>query len=104
MKGSVKENLIVWLIQGVLENKENFRPRLVRWKINKWLKEADMQETKKWWQSRTLIVNALTGVASVLVALQTDGNLDPKTVGLIGSAIAVINIILRLVTDKPVGK
>lgn len=62
-------------------------------------------DTKKWWQSRTLIVNALTVIAGALTFLMSpDAKLDAQQVGTIGSVLGVVNVALRLVTDKPVVK
>ena len=54
-------------------------------------------ETKKWWQSRTLWVNVLAGIAMVIQALTGKEWLDTEAqVGI----LAIINLILRLRTDQ----
>lgn len=63
-------------------------------------------EVKPWWQSKTLIVNALI---AGLVALEAGtGMLQPYLPVQFYTAVAVglpiINAILRVVTTAPVGK
>lgn len=62
--------------------------------------------TKPWWQSKTVWWNvgttALAIISFMVVQQQTSGlpfNLDPKYLVLVGG---VINILLRLVTSKPI--
>lgn len=65
-----------------------------------------MVEPKLWYESKTLWINALTVIASILafiVDTQTAGGLpfeiDPRWVVI---ALGVVNIILRSVTNQPV--
>ena len=62
------------------------------------------EENKKWWQSKTLIVNALTGIAGVLTALTSDKALDPQVIGYLITLLGLVNMGLRMITDKPIGK
>lgn len=88
------------LIRAMVERRQNFRSRIaiaiLKREINK------MDETKVWWKSKTLWVNTLTGVAGVLMALSADKGIDPKTVGYAATALGGINVVLRLLTDKPI--
>ena len=59
---------------------------------------------KKWFQSRTVWANALMGIAGVITAVTTDGNLNPKTVGILATVASFINIVLRMITTKPIEK
>ena len=57
--------------------------------------------TKPFWQSKTMIFNVLALV--VLAANQlgfADFQLDPETSA---GALAIINLVLRLITKQPVG-
>ena len=102
-KEKLKVEAAVWLIRGLLRNEDNLQRRLtVAW-LKKFLREDKMgDDSKPWWKSKTLIVNALTGIAGVFVALTQDKGIDPYIVGYITTALGVVNVILRLVTDKPI--
>lgn len=62
--------------------------------------------SKKWWQSKTMWVN----IAAIVVAVQqllTDLPSDVVPGWLLASVaglLAVVNIILRLVTSKPISR
>ena len=63
-----------------------------------------MDENKRWYASRTLWINAIAGLAAVSGALGLDLGLDSETqIAIVGGVMAVINIVLRFVTSKPVG-
>jgi hypothetical protein len=60
-------------------------------------------ETKPFWASRTLWVNVLAGAAAVSTGFGLNLGLDPDTqVALVGGIMAVVNIVLRVVTNKGV--
>lgn len=62
-------------------------------------------ETKPWYLSKTLIVNVLAGLATVLGVFKIDVGLTPEVQAqLVVGILAVANIVLRLVTKAPVGK
>ena len=104
---SLKEKIINWVLEGFLKTfstgEVTLRARIALWfagrKLNSYFKEAEKMETKRWWQSRTIWANTLIGIASVVTALVKDGGLDPKTIGILGGVSAVINIVLRFITD-----
>ena len=63
-----------------------------------------MDENKRWYASRTLWINAIAGLAAISGALGLDLGLSSETqIALVGGIMAVINIVLRFVTSKPVG-
>ena len=60
-------------------------------------------ETKSWYTSKTLWVNALVFIAAVSGALGFDLGLDAETqAAIVGGALAFVNVILRLVTTTSV--
>ena len=60
-------------------------------------------ESKPFWASKTLWVNFVAMVAAITGALGIDLGLDPDTqLALVGGVMAVINIVLRFLTTKPV--
>lgn len=60
-------------------------------------------ESTKWWASKTLWLNALAGIAAAGGAFGVDLGLTPDAqVAIVGGALAVLNIVLRLVTTKPI--
>lgn len=60
-------------------------------------------ETKPFWQSKTLIINVLAGAAAVAGAFGLDLGLDSTAQAEIATgALAVLNIVLRLVTKTTV--
>lgn len=54
---------------------------------------------KAWWRSKTLWVNAVALIASLL-QLKFGLIIDPATQGVI---LTIVNLILRAVTNEPVG-
>lgn len=60
-------------------------------------------DSKPWWASRTVWVNAVAGVGSLATAFGLDLPLDAgQQAALVGGIMAAINILLRLITTKPV--
>jgi len=60
-------------------------------------------ETKAWYTSKTLWVNALVFIAAISGALGFDLGLDSETqASIVGGAMAVVNVILRLTTKTGV--
>ncbi len=58
---------------------------------------------KKWYQSKTIIVNVLTMIAAVGVFLQGDFvAANPEYATMIAAVIAGVNIALRFVTSKEI--
>ena len=107
----IKNAILNWITDGILEalskGKPNIRSRMA-WMVaqRRFNQMADeLEQSKKWWQSRTLIVNALTVIAGGLSFLASpDAKMDAQTVGTIGSILGIVNMALRFVTGKPIGK
>lgn len=61
-------------------------------------------ETKPFWASKTLWVNALALIAALTGAFGIDLGLDPETqTAAVAAVMGVVNIVLRFVTKAPVG-
>ena len=61
-------------------------------------------DSKPFWASRTLWINGIALIAAVTGALGVDLGLDAETqTALVAGVMAVVNIVLRLVTDSAVG-
>jgi len=61
-------------------------------------------ETKPFWASKTLWVNAIALVAAISGAFGIDLGLDPETqTAIVGAVMSVVNIVLRFVTKSAVG-
>ncbi len=61
-------------------------------------------DSKPFWASRTLWINAIALVAAVSGAFGFELGLDPETqTALVAGVMAAVNIVLRLVTDSAVG-
>ena len=60
---------------------------------------------KKWWKSKTVIVNILTATVAVLTTLVDQQIIaeNPQAVALTIAAISGVNIALRFVTIFPIG-
>ena len=60
---------------------------------------------KKWWQSKTVIVNALSAGVAVLTTLQGQAIVAeyPKATAIVVAALSGLNIALRFVTVLPIG-
>jgi uncharacterized membrane protein len=62
-----------------------------------------MDDTKKWYASKTIIVNVVALAASLLAVAGIE--LTPDQQGaIVTSILAVANIVLRLVTTEAIGK
>ena len=60
---------------------------------------------KRWFQSKTLWTNLFTVVAGGLTFLMSpDAKLDAQQVGVLGTILGVVNILLRLVTSQGISK
>jgi len=60
-------------------------------------------EAKKWYESKTILVALLLGIAGILAILGViPESLIDQNAGWVGIAISVIQVILRLVTKKPI--
>jgi hypothetical protein len=64
-----------------------------------------MDSQKKWWQSKTIILNGLTAGIAVLTALQGQAIVQeyPKATAAIVAGLSGLNIALRIVTYLPIG-
>lgn len=61
-------------------------------------------ESKPFWASKTLWVNAIALVAAVTGAFGMDLGLDPETqTAIVGAVMSVVNIVLRFMTKSAVG-
>lgn len=58
-------------------------------------------ESKPWWQSKTLWVNAMSAVAVCVQALAGQPWFSPE---LQAAILAGVNVVLRLLTNQPVGR
>ena len=61
-------------------------------------------ESKPWYASKTLWVNAIAVVLALVGAFGIDIDVTPETqAALVGGIMAVVNIVLRLTTTTAVG-
>jgi hypothetical protein len=58
-----------------------------------------MEHTKRWWESKTIWVNAILLTIAILGVFLDFKVLDPEVVAI---ASAILNVILRFVTTEPV--
>lgn len=63
-----------------------------------------MIDTKSWWQSRIVWVNVVATLFAVLGTFKLlPGNIDQDSVvTAIMGAVAIVNVVLRLVTRQPI--
>jgi hypothetical protein len=65
--------------------------------------EVKNMETKRWWESRTVWFNVLSGLVGVITTLgESPLAADPKVKAGFTAFVGVGNIVLRLITDKPI--
>lgn len=57
---------------------------------------------KKWYESKTLWVNAITFLVMALGAPELQALLGPGTVQVLAAIIAIANIGLRFLTNSPI--
>ena len=64
-----------------------------------------MDKSKAWWQSKTIIVNALSAGVAVLTALQGQAIVQeyPRASSAVVAALSGLNIALRIATYLPIG-
>ena len=62
------------------------------------------QESKHWWQSKTLWFNAIVIAVSLATAATPalEQHLSPEVYAVIASGVAFVNAVLRLVTGKKI--
>jgi len=102
----IKEKLIAWWIAGALK-KNGLRRKItlvvVKRKIDKYFRRFETMESKKIWQSKTFWFNLVSGLVGVVGVLQGNELInDPKVQAAFASVVSVGNIVLRLLTDKPI--
>jgi len=61
-------------------------------------------EAKKWYLSKTFWFNVFAFVAAVLVGFGYSGELPAEWEQYVVIAVAVVNLVLRLVTKQPLGR
>lgn len=60
-------------------------------------------QAKKWYLSKTIWFNILSGIVGILTALTNPNvGLSSQFLGILAIAIAVANILLRAITTQPV--
>lgn len=60
---------------------------------------------KAWYKSKMILFNILSGIVGVGMALQSpEVGLNPQVVSILATVVTVGNVILRLVTNKPIGE
>lgn len=65
--------------------------------------ESTMNDSKPFWASKTLWVNAVALIAAVTGAFGLDLGLDPETqTTIVAAVMAIVNVVLRIVTKGPV--
>ena len=63
-----------------------------------------MENGKKWYKSKTIIFNVLSGIVGTVATLQSSEGIPPHLTQIFSTIVLVGNIILRLITDKPITK
>lgn len=62
-----------------------------------------MEDSKHWLASRTIWANVIAFIAAVATAFGLDLGLTPETqTAIVGGAIALVNVVLRAITTKPI--
>lgn len=65
--------------------------------------EVKNMETKRWWQSRMVWFNVLSGIVGVATTMsESPLASDPKVKAGFTAFVGIGNIVLRLITDKPI--
>jgi hypothetical protein len=61
--------------------------------------------SKRWWQSKTILVNAITAGIATLTALQGQALIadNPRAAAWIVAGLGALNIGLRIVSVLPIG-
>lgn len=60
-------------------------------------------EPKPWWQSKTIWVNALTLAVLIIGVLVTqDGVIPESWLKWLAAVSAVVNVVLRFITEQPI--
>jgi hypothetical protein len=102
---NLKEKLGIWTLRGALQE-NSIRQKFVIWMgrrlVSQTLKEDSEMEGKKWFESKTIWMAVIQGAVGVFAAVVT-ANPALATVGWVLLAKSVLDILLRMVTDKPVG-
>jgi len=63
-------------------------------------KESNMTEVKVWWRSRTVWINVLMLLLSILTIFQENPMISPEVLII---ASSVINVLLRFITVDAIG-
>lgn len=102
---TLKENLLHWILKGAIEE-DGKRRRLVvleiRRRLDKFFKGGNMEENKKWFHSKTIWFNIVSGIVTIAASLQSDGGLSPQLASIMASVVTIGNVVLRFITEKPI--
>lgn len=99
---SFKEWFIEGVIKSICERKWNLRSRLAFWAAQR--KVDEIMDGKKWYTSKTLWFNFVTGLVGAAGVLAADGSISPAVQAGFATFVTVGNMILRLLTTQPVTK
>ena len=90
-----------WAINGYEEGIRHIEEKLELIKELSNLKGETTMEKKRWFESRTVWVNILMAGGILAQTLTGDAWLDAEAQGAI---VVVVNLVLRLITNKPLSK
>lgn len=65
--------------------------------------DITMEDSKKWWQSRTMWVNIVGFIFSIMVALgvqMPEGMDESSVVAAIMAVVNIVNMVLRVISNK----
>ena len=93
----IKAKIGLWFLKGAVDDKYKLRRMVGRSQLNKVLKEGKV-EAKKWYTSKTLWIAVIQGLAGVVAIVAT----DYPQLGSIAIAKSILDLLLRMVTDKPI--
>src|SRR3990167_1713820 len=97
----IRSRLKVWMIEGAIR-KDGLRRKIV---MREMQKEVDniMEQDKKWWKSKTIIFNLVSGLVAIGASMQGH-DLPPNVEKMFASLVMIGNVILRFVTNTSVEK
>ena len=61
--------------------------------------------SKRWWQSKTIVINAITAGIATLTALQGQALIanNPQAAAWIVAGLGALNIAMRIISVLPIG-
>jgi len=104
---SIKDKITLWWLKGLMEDtwRRKITLAIAKRKIDAYFRRFENMENKKWYESKTVWFNIISGIGGVGGGLSPNpGGFESKVQGIFARIVSIGNIAIRFVTDAPIGE